>query len=315
MRTHMLSTAQFDTSMKELYVTVTSGLCNRLFVVLSGLRLCERHGHTLSVFWTERTGRKLLPYVGSVASGWDDYFQPLPGVWTFAVTGHPTFQDAPVALDMARWETTVVPLGEPGLFSVPRAMANYLESPRVVDPTQRLVIVRGETLPFGTAADGMERHLRYATAVGVYRKDAFLTDLSHVAKRLVPRNIGAIRAVRERLAARYTEFWGIHVRGTDLVQRTKVDRRAAVEQIIRSAPAGVGVFVASDEPLAWLADHANVATYDNPQKYENSVAGVQHALVDLYTLAACTRLFGTSGSSFGMMAWILSDADEYTVHS
>lgn len=310
--------------MKALYVTVASGMCNRLFVVAAALRLCRAYGHALAVFWTERTGRGAVPYVGTVCSGWTDYFQPLPGVAMYAVSGHPRFQDTPVALDRVALAdgTAVRPRGgaEPPttteLLELGRMQVEYLSAPRVVDPRSELIIVRGETYPFGTAADPMDRYMGYFVTPGPRRKDAFLRSLSSAAQRFVLRpELAAQVAAIGRTLAPYRETWGVHVRGTDMHRRTTVDRVRAVNELIADAPPDVGIFLASDEPLAWLERPERVVVYDNPLKYENSVAGTRHALVDLYALARCTKLYGSAGSSFSMMAWVLSALDEYTIHS
>ena len=313
--------------MKEIHVTVCSGLCNRMFVIAAGLLLREKHGHKLSVFWTERTGRHGLPYVGNINSGWDQYFERLAGVSTYGVTGHVVFQDSPVALDKIAAEqstTPVVAAGTPAgekyatLYRLSAEAAQYFRRPKIVDPAADLIIVRGETHPFGTPADSMERHSGYYVQVGPHRKDEYWSGLARAAKLLTP--VAKLRALVDAAHAKFAKFdkvWGVHVRGTDLLPRTRVDRKAAILKIIAGAPAGTGFYVASDAPVAWLPAEAGekILSYDNPVKYENSVAGTQHAIVDLYVLARCDRLFGSAGSSFSEMAWLLSDLDVYTVHS
>ncbi len=304
--------------MKEIYVTVCSGLCNRMFAIAAGLRVRALHGHRLTVFWTERTGRHGLPYVDTVYSDWDHYFDRIDGVATYGVTGHIAFQDKPVALDRTAAEEKMVPVAKlkyGALYRHGAENAKYFSSPKIVDPKADLIIVRGETHPFGTPVDPMRKY-GYYVQVGPHRKDAYWSSLSRAAKLLAPaaKQRGRIAATHAKFA-KFSEVWGIHVRGTDLRPRTRVDRKAAILKIMAGAPETAGFFIASDEPLDWLPDGERILSYDDPIKYENSVAGTQHAMVDLYVLARCDRLFGSAGSSFSAMAWMLSDRDEYTVHS
>ena len=120
---------------------------------------------------------------------------------------------------------------------------------------------------------------------------------------------------------------GLHVRGTDLKQRSNVDRNQQLANIVHGCTCMPGqaarIFLACDSE-EWAEDFIEnhvrpqsrraITTYEHPEKTDNSVAGARAALVDLYTLAACDVIYGTAGSSFSSYAWLLSDA-EFRIHS
>ena len=306
---------------KKIVVVVCSGVCNRMFVIASALRIREKYGHELTVFWAERTGRQGLPYVGTECSDWDDYFEPIPGVATFGIEKTIKFQDKPVALSQEKFERGSVQTAAKGAKFVWADVERikYATAPKVVDPENPLILVLRETKPFGTSSDPMEMHLSYPTTPRVYKKDAYLRDLSRMAQKLCPKNAQQVRHTLQKFA-KFDTVWGIQIRGTDLRRRTTIDRKAAIAAIYKRAPRTTGFFVAADTLLPWVdkifaTEPERLLMYDNPAKFENSVEGTQHALVDLYALAQCDKLFGSSGSSFSAMAWILSDLEEFEIHS
>ena len=186
-------------------------------------------------------------------------------------------------------------------------------------------------MPIGGPADGMGQYVVYPSQPGINHKDAFLTSLSIYARRIQLRP--SEKQIVEQLVAGMrsapggANLVGIHVRETDLKQRSAINRNARIADIIHQLTCTPGqsarIFLASDSE-AWLTDfiqtwirpqaRAAITTYDNTTKYENSVTGSRAAIVDLYTLAACDSIYGTAGSSFSSFAWLLSDA-EFWIHS
>ena len=299
---------------KDLIAVLYSGLCNRMFVLLSAMRVAERAGHRITAFWPERTGRYGLKFVGPQESKWEDFFRPLPNVSLISMTGSIHFQD-PIALDQERLFPENLPTVN-GQKAMTQEMAQFVFGPKRVDETQDRIIVQKMTKPFGMTGDPMEKYVNYIEPIGTHSKDAYLSDLSRLAKTLVPQPINLIEEQAKAFQS-FPAVWGIQIRGTDLKQKTNVNRRQKIIEIIQSAPAEVGFFVASDEPISWLTAQfpQRILSFEHPHKTENSNRGSQLGLVDLYLLARCQRLFGTGGSSFSMMAWLLSDLSEYTIHS
>lgn len=352
---------------KTISVSVFSGLCNRLFVILSALHVQEQCGHTVVVYWLERTGRYGLPYYGDLVSQWEDYFYPVPSMITYS--GNETIQfDVTKNIDLNQEQT--LPENLPMVDIAARAaavnaaesavtngsgcstnnMANiplniipstdiaqtkeknvrkvmtgdmvaFLFGHKYVDEKKDQIVVSKFTKPFGMKgidSPHLTKYINYVTDVRVHVKDSYLEGLSRCAKLLKPvfHNV-----VIENLVNKFKQFkevWGIHIRGTDLSQMSTVDRKASIMNIVNRAPFGVGFFVATDEPMGWVKSVIpvdNLISYNCKLKYENSIEGAQHAIVDLFVLSKCHKLFGTSGSSFSMMAWILSDSPIFTIHS
>jgi len=328
-----------ENNSQRLIVSVTSGLCNRLWVLSCALRLADQCKRGVCLLWLPRTGRAGLAYQGPESSSFDDFFLPdiegLDGV--SALTEPPVLGPDAVGLDYSDLHelTLAVQAGEP-LPVTPELVAKAT-TPRVLDvrdpavAAARDVWINLSTLPVGGPGDAMERYLTYPEQPGVNRKDAYLESLSGYARRIRPRP--EEQRLVDRLVGGMREapggvrLVGIHVRATDLKQRHAIDRNARLAGMIHALTCtpgrGARIFLASDSE-AWLTEFVQkslwpqartaVTTYENPVKYENSEAGARAAIVDLYALAACDVIYGTAGSSFSSYAWLLSDA-EFRIHS
>lgn len=307
---------------KEMHVVVYSGMCNRLFLIISAMRLIKKSDHKLTVFWSERTGRYGLPYYGTLYSDWDDYFERLPDIQTYGIQGSIKFQDNYIALDQERTQIDNLPIAN-GKPYAPSDMAVFLFGPKMVNLSQNKIIVQKLTKPFGSIDDVtyMKKYLNYIDKIGSHQKDLYLQELSAEIKKFKP--LSWIQEIINKEFEKFSSFdqvWGIHLRGTDLAPQTTKDRKAALMAIFQQRKVSnnnIGIFLASDEPTPnWIKEalNDNLITYNNDVKLENSVEGTQHSLVDLWLLAKCKVIYGTSGSSFSMLSWLLSDAT-YIIHS
>jgi len=324
---------------KQLITSVTSGLCNRLWVLACALRLADQCGRQVVLNWLQRTGRVGLPYEGEEFSSLDDFFLPdIEGLTDIVpLASPPQLPPDAVGLDYSDVHQLTLALQAGKLPKITPELAAKAAGPRILDVHAPHIVaatnvwINLSTMPVGGPDDGMERFVTYPNRLGVHHKDAFLKSLSTYACRIRLRP--AERQSVDQLVADMrcapggARLVGIHVRTTDLKQRSSVDRIAQVANIIYKLTCepgrGARIFLASDS-AAWLTDflqsslrpqaHAAITTYDNPTKYENSVAGSRAAVIDLYTLAACDVIYGTAGSSFSSYAWLLSDA-EFWIHS
>jgi len=330
--------ANYDTS-KQLITSVTSGLCNRLWVLACALRLADQCGRQVALLWLNRTGRVGLPYQGEEKSSLEDFFRvDIEGLSSVAaLTTLPDMPDDAVGLDYSDvHELTLARQAGRPLEFTPELVA-HATAPRILDVDDPEVAAATDvwinlsTMPVGGPHDGMERYTVYPDQLGLNQKDAFMESLSAYARRIRPRPAEQ-RIIDElvtdmRAAPGGARLVGIHVRTTDLKQQSAVDRNAQVAAIIHQSTCipgqGARIFLASDS-AAWLTDfmqtsvrpqaRSAITTYDNATKYENSLAGSRAAVIDLYTLAACDVIYGTAGSSFSSFAWLLSDA-EFRIHS
>lgn len=309
---------------KEIIITVNSGMCNRMFLIISALRISKQYGHVLTVFWPERTGRYGLPYYGEINSDWDDYFIRMEGVSTYGIYGSIKLQNNVIALNHEASLPENLPIIN-GNRWCDKDKTLALFSPKVIDPLQKKIIVQKDTKPFGVESDNMEKYMNYFDKIGVYNKEnnPYLLELSIEAKKfkLIPK-MQLIVDQFSTIFSRFSSIWGIHIRGTDLEPFTNINRNDAIKTILEASMYNnnIGIFIASDEPMSkytWITEMLGnkLITYNNNIKLENSVEGTQHGLVDLFLLSKCNRIYGTSGSSFSMMSWMLSELSEYTIHS
>lgn len=330
---------QVDVMKKRLITSVTSGLCNRLWVLACALRLADQSGRLVDLLWMQRTGRVGLPYEGEENSSLEDFFLPeIEGVASVVpLTSPPVPEDDAIGLDYGDVHelTLALQAGKPP--NITPELAAKATAPRILDIEDPAVAAATEvwinlsTMPVGGPADGMERFATYPDQLGINHKDTFLKSLSIYARRirLRPAEKEIVNQLVNgmRSAPGGGRLVGIHVRGTDLKQRSAVDRNTAIAGIINQWTCTPGqsarIFLASDSE-SWLDEfmqtslrpqaRSAVTTYENPTKHENSIVGTRAAIVDLFTLAACDMIYGTAGSSFSSFAWLLSDA-EFWIHS
>lgn len=118
------------------------------------------------------------------------------------------------------------------------------------------------------------------------------------------------RAEIDRLIARFaTNTIGIHIRRTDHVHaiaKSPTERFiATMEQAVRQ-DADVRFFVATDSPKTEqeLIERfpGRIITHPKRSLDRSDAVAIQDALVDVYGLAACTRIFGSVDSSFSETA-------------
>lgn len=303
--------------MKEIFVTAHSGICNRLFVVLSALRISKEFGHKLTVFWCERVGRAGIEYDGSVLSDWDDYFLPIRDMKVIPIIKDINLQyDSEIDLTKALPEDHTGDIyvkmrkfnKQPSVF-VPNDLMKILFSAKLVDATKEKIVVKKMTKPFGVKTDkNLEKYIDYIKDKGVHKKDDFLKKLSDLTKFIQPKFYNnEIKKITSQFKD-FNEVWGIHIRGTDL--KNKGDLFKDATEIIEKADDNIGFFLTSDEDISSIKKKfKNIITFDHHKKTINSLEGNRLGLIDLFCLSKCNRIYGTSGSSFSMMSWILSDLD------
>lgn len=320
-------------------MSVTSGLCNRLWVLACALRLADHSDRQVEALWLPRTGRVGLAYEGDEASAFEDFFRRrVDGLASVsAVTDPPILDEHAVGLDFGDVHALTLALQAGRTPEITPALAAKATGPRILDMDDPAIAAADDvwinlsTMPVGGPDDGMERFAVYPSVLGINHKDPYLESLSAYARRIRPRpaeqQIVDDLVAGMRRAPGGGRLVGIHVRATDLKQRSAVDRDARVADIIHQMTCTPGqaarIFLASDSE-EWLTEfmqtslrppaRAGVTIYDNPVKFENSTDGSRAAIVDLYTLAACDLICGTAGSSFSSFAWLVSDA-RFLIHS
>ena len=323
------------TAQKKIIATVWSGLCNRLFVIASAMRLAEQSQRALEVFWLSRTGRAAIDYAGRQDVVFEDLFEPgTDGLASITyVEEPPSLPDDAVGLDFSCGFE--LPVGK-GIQVSPEVIKT-LTSPRILDladPACQLadeLWIHLSTLPVGGVNDGMQAHADYFLPPGIHQKDRFLKSLSEYARRMRPKIEiqEEVRRLVEKMRARAegAPLIGIHIRGSDGEQRTDVSRpevlAGILHRLVSNPERKVQIYLASDDPgeiervfnLTGAESFTPAITmYDNTIKFENSAQGTYAALVDLYTLAECDVIYGTAASSFSLYAWVLSNAN-FHIHS
>ena len=129
---------------KRLIVTVFSGLCNRLFAVLSAIRVARRGGHRVTVYWCEKLGRFGVQYQGSTNTFWEDLFERIPGVTFESIVGNIRLQHPP-DLDISLTLPENLPRNAGGHLIMTQEIRRMIEAPKVVDPNKRILVINNHS--------------------------------------------------------------------------------------------------------------------------------------------------------------------------
>lgn len=307
-----------------LHLVVTSGLCNRLFAIVSAMRYCRQTQQELTIHWKIPVGRygvKYGPTPINQNENLNNFFEDIPNVY------HTTFNE----------ETTIKELEQQNvriLYDGRKIIPEYIGHnfpPNFRDlifqalafPREQNVMVIMPTRPFGFDDDPMTNYIHYPRKPGVRRiKSNYEKELGKFARKLKP-SINILRTIstqRQMLFPNVNQRRiGFHVRRTDL--KTNVSEQQLMEKIKQYVDFFKNkcyLFLCSDdyELERRLVQKFNFLTYQDLSKTFNDLPGIQKSLVDLYLLSSCQYVIGTAGSSFSYYAWILGDDDHiFEIHS
>lgn len=260
----------------KLTLVPVGGLANRMRAVASAFHLCRCVGSRLSVVWF-RDWALNAPFA--------DIFEPVNSclfelreatALDFVVTDRPRWRNA--------W--------------LPAAMQWVLYGRRIYEKEVTPLKLRG--FDFEAWARGHRCYMSCYQEFGSYPDDVYRAVFHPV------------RAVTERVnanAARFSDYTiGMHIRRTDHGEATAMSpTRLFVDAGRRELAAhpGMRIYLATDDEgvkreLGGVFGSALITSDGAASR--DSVEGIRGGLVDMYTLARTSRIYGSAGSSFSPMA-------------
>lgn len=328
-----------------LHLVLTSGLSNRLLALLSGMRYALMTQQKLRVHWVRPVGRYGLAYQGEVVKDEHLYyfFREIPDI-ELAI-----WPDGEIRMIWQtlreNWLDRGVEIIYDGTQVIPELMNNDFPSdfaqkisesimtkiPQSPEEQKKEVAIVMPTSPFGIEgvdqASQVVRNYRQLFASGDEMKprfkNTFEKQLAKFGRKLKP--IGQLQRVidfQARMLRRGGQrLLGIHIRRTDLETRVGLEELDSRIAKIYHDYYGVGkyqVMICSDD---YQLEERYVKRYGfwhyfDRRKADNNLEGVQKSLVDLYLLASCDLIFGTRGSSFSYLSFILAkDSTQFGIHS
>lgn len=268
---------------KHLQLVAQGGLCNRLRLLLSALSLVESGLPAAAIAPRQLTATVVWKPGADCGASFDDLFEPLTSEG-FTITDRRRWFDRPQTRQNLHWPALV----RRAFYTVQRTSYN---------PT-----------PAQLAAD-----LRLAGQRGLYASGGYaLCDQgAALVSRLTPRP-----HLRERIGqitARFTPTTvGVHIRRTDhavCIAASPASAFLEAMHAVLSYEPDALFYVATDD--AQLKQHLQLTfpghILTQPCSGSRSDRrGVEEAVVDLYALAACSRILGSYWSSFTAVAADLS---------
>lgn len=311
-----------------LHLVVISGLCNRLFAIISAMRYARETQQKLTIYWKTPVGRVGVPYEGDKVFKYEHvncFFQAIPDVtlktWVPNLIKQLEEEGATMLHDGSLIIPSCMPKDERGMPKFPPNFLDLIRKPLVIPKTEN-GIVNMPTTPFGFETDEMEKYRRYPEEPNQPRKKTqYELELSKFARKLK-----LIPTIQNVLNFQYRHLFnpykkprvGVHIRRTDLKTTITPGQLDLIMNEIHEKYQGHIIFVCSDDYqlqqkyvklYGWRA-------YQEPIKTKNSIQGIQKALIDLYLLGCCDIILGTKCSSFSYYAWMLAKDDAiFEIHS
>lgn len=315
-----------------LHLIVVSGMCNRLFPIISAMRYARQSGQKITIYWKPPVSRLGLPYVGDKILPMEHlhcFFQSPPDIilktWVPDLIKHlenDPDQPAIMAWDGSKIIPDFLPRDSNGKIKFPSNFMNLMQAPLHIKRSKNLII-NMPTSPFGFPEDPMQTYRKYPQIAGItLKKSQYELELSKFARKLK-----LISGIQNIVNFQYNKIFapfnqkkiGIHVRRTDLkTQVTAMQLDQAIKKIVQEFPEAC-FFICSDDyqlQQSYCQKYPKFKSYQDPEKVLNNIQGVQKSLIDLYLLGCCDYIFGTKGSSFSYYSWMLArDSCLFQIHS
>jgi hypothetical protein len=332
-----------------LHLVVVSGLCNRLFAIVSALRYARQLQIPVTIYWKVPVGRQGVAYQGvPQAEHLNCFFQPLPNITlkTWVPNLIEMLQKENANFQIIHDGSLIIPeymnKSADGQLIFPPNFAQLIQAP-LAFPRIKEGIINMPTHPFGFSEDPMHLYRKYPQEVGRSRnKTQYERELSKFARKLqpIPTILNIIRhhqQIFNRHAGTPNNLnpldpnaippppkpkLGIHIRRTDL--KTTVTTQSldqTMDKYVNQYQNTHSIFLCSDDynlqhRYVQRYPKARICSYSDVAKTANNLNGAQKALVDLYLLGSCDHILGTKGSSFSYFSWMLaSDQTTFEIHS
>lgn len=320
-----------------LHLVVVSGLCNRLFAIVSAIRYARQTQQELIIYWRAPVARHGIPYEGETdynaqPEHLNCFFKHIPNVtlktWIPQLADNLKAQGVNIIYDGSKIIPEFMDHDASGKVIFPDNFRELIDLPLKMIRDKN-VLINMPTNPFGFTDDQLNR--KYPQDVGQAKiKTQYERELSKFARKLAP-----ITSIQNIINYHLLQFnpelnvnnirknkLGIHIRRTDLqtsVTQSNLDQ--ILDSYLEKYKNSHRIYLCSDDfdlQSHYTQRYSNydLITYNDISKTHNNLTGAQKALVDLYLLASCDHILGTKGSSFSYFSWILaSDRTTFEIHS
>ena len=319
-----------------LHLVVFSGLCNRLFAIVSGLRYARQTLQEVTIYWYIPVARYGLPYKGQPGQEhFNHFFKKIPNITlkTWVPTLIEQLKKENPKIEILHDGTKVIPpfMGRDpsGNIVFPSNFEEMVKSPLKFPRKQDVAIIM-PTHPFGFDDETylpspIDEEHRYPVKAGLRKKNQYELELSKFARKLEP--ISSIQQIIDQLKSEFEKAnnnkannnsnnsgkkIGVHIRRTDM--RTEMEQEefdVVIDSLIIRHRFDT-IYVCSDDydlqtNVTKRNPNVKLLSYNDATKTVNNLLGAQKSMVDLYLLAECDKIYGTRSSSFSYFSWMLAN--------
>lgn len=328
-----------------IHLVVFSGMCNRLFAIISAMRYARQTCQEITIYWYIPVSRYGLKYesnnginginngINGINNGIDKqehlhyFFKSIPNIvlktWVPGLIEGLLKKDADLRLLYDG--SVIIPLfmkkDQKGHIIYPKNMADLIREPLKFKKDKN-IIINMPTYPFGFDHDTnicLDKHT-YPVESGIREKDQYELELSKFSRKLEPNNdiLHIIQHLRNLLdqaldVSGKKYIIGLHIRRTDLVSSMSMSELDNIISSYYNKFSKTHLFwICSDDSslqTKYTTIFSDMISYNDLEKYKNNLVGVKKSLIDLYLLAYCDHIVGTKGSSFSYYSWMLSSDD------
>lgn len=318
-----------------LHLIVFSGLCNRLFAIISAMRYARKTQQELTIYWRIPVGRYGMEYKKDEWEIRNDenikyFFREMPDIilktWDYKLINKLLKEGNTMIWDGSKIIPEFMERDEKGNLRYDGNFIEMIKKPIKLHFKEN-VIINMPTSPFGYDGDNINHITRdYIMPCGIpIKKTTYEKELSKFARKLRPiewiENIIRFYDNKMKMIERINKLprMGIHIRRTDLkTDVTNEQLDSIIESYMKEYRMKYNIYLCSDDMMIQNKYEEKYAlmTYPDETKTYNNFQGTQKALVDLYMLSKCKYIIGTQRSSFSYYSYILSDDDTiYEIHS
>ncbi len=330
---------------QTIYISLASGIGNRLFVLGTALLVARNNGRdegstTINYVWGQKAGRIGMDYVGPMESKFSDFLEDIPGV--NGIGSLTTAEIEKIKIENGEENVSVLdndvfdhlnvgrPIGFKAIKTPTPEIVARLNTRKIVNGSKNVVVVKGLQGPYNDKRWSFKLPDSYPGIRGIITKDIGMEQLSKVFKdNFVPKKLDLVNKVWKGFADSGDggKIIGVHVRKTDMEDFYSQQRPGSYTtlddwmQLVAStmktwnkSKGETRIFLATDDPtgrcLKTFRERFGVKRvlhYDNDAKFVNSVEGSKLAMVDMFLLSRCNVLLGSCHSSFSLSAFMLSD--------
>lgn len=284
--------------MKEFYISVYSGLNNKLLPLLSLLRIAEKENTIINCFWSNHCwGNKIV----NNDYHFLDLFEPIKNIQF-----------------ISRDKFEVYYKSNNKIYNKNGSDRNRKEIIYYSNKNNNITVFYNIVHCISYLEDNIINYCVPYPSKKI-NKNNYTNELKLLIKKLIPKKIIEEKIISNCKNIDFNKTLGIHIRLTDggFKDLKYIDAFNYITKFLEKNTEHK-IYVATDDlsiesKLKDIFNKKIITMSDYFGNYEDKVKnneyGLKNSIIEMYILSKCNTFIGTKGSSFSFMVWLLSNND------